>query len=223
MKSVFAFVFIITFFVLSCTVPVKNNRVESSQGFSGEGFLIPDAEPGRIMVAPAIFRDAVMERTSANYRKKKQDLLASLVYDELVVSGVDLQLVPFFDTMEAFGKLNNFTPGYNNLEISRRAAEKLGADTLFVTTVSRYIERQGSEIGVEQPASVSLVFELYDTDTGKILWIYQYGETQQPLLYDVSKIKKFVERGGKWVTADQLASEGIRKAVDKLQEAMDKR
>lgn len=223
MKSKLTLVFVISLIVLSCTVPVKNKETDSSRNYSGESFIIPDAEPGTVMVAPPIFNDIITESADVNYRKKKQDLLASYVYDELATRKMDFQLVPFFETMKAFKKLNNFKPGYNNLEISLNAARTLGADSLFVTKVSRYIERKGSEMGVEEPASVSLTFELYETGTAKILWLYQYGETQQPLLYDVSKIKKFVERGGKWVTADELALEAIEKAANRLQKAMDKR
>lgn len=223
MKFFTSLIFLICIISLSCTVPVQQST-NSREGQTGrQDFLVPDVDIRVVMVAPVTFNESITEDTRDDYRKTKQDLITSIVYDELVVSDPEFGLIPLFATMKGFRELNNYTPGYNNLKNSIDVAREFNADTVFFTRITRYIEREGSELGVDRPASVSFDAELYEVQSGKILWRYYYSETQQPLLYDVSKIRKFVERGAKWVTADELIREGIRKAVTKLKTDMSKK
>lgn len=208
---------------LSCTVPVKKSTISEGDKSGGQDFLVPDVDIKNVMVAPVSFSESITENTTDDYRKAKQDLLTSMVYDRLVLGEMEFSLIPLFATMKGFRELNNFTPGYNNPDNSLDVAREFNADTVFFTRVSRYIEREGSELGVDRPASVSFNAELYEVKSGKILWMYYYSETQQPLLHDVSKIREFVERGAKWVTADELIREGIKKAVIKLKKDMSKK
>lgn len=220
MKFFISFISLLCIICLSCSVPVQK-RVNSKGGQAGrQDFLVPDVDIRNVMVAPVSFSESITEDTTDDYRKTKQDLITSIVYDGLAAGDLEFRLVPLFTTMRGFRELNNFTPGYNNLENSMDVASGFNADTVFYTRISRYIERKGSELGVFQPASVSFNAELYEVQSGKMLWRYYYSETQQPLLHDVSKIRKFVERGARWVTADELMREGIRQAVIKLKTDM---
>lgn len=222
MKFFALFISLLCIICLSCTVPVQQSTSSKGDQNGRQDFLVPDVDIKNVMVAPVSFSESITENTTDDYRKTKQDLITSMVYDELAVGDMEFRLVPLFTTMKGFRELNNFTPGYNNLDNSFDVAREFNADTVFFTRVSRYIEREGSELGVDRPASVSFNAELYEVQSGKILWMYYYSETQQPLLHDVSKIREFVERGAKWVTADELIREGIRKAVTKLKKDMSK-
>ena len=44
-----------------------------------------------------------------------------------------------------------------------------------------------------------------------------FDETQQPLSENVFRLGTFLKRGGKWITVDQLAQEGVEKVVDDLE------
>jgi hypothetical protein len=46
--------------------------------------------------------------------------------------------------------------------------------------------------------------------------VYVFEETQQPLSENVLDLPAFVKRGAKWVTAGELAREGVHKAVDRF-------
>ena len=97
-----------------------------------------------------------------------------------------------------------------------KVARKLGADALVVGTISVYSEREGTELGVKDPASVAFSVELLGASDGQIIWETYFTETQKPLLDNVFEIKKFVKRGAKWITSDELALEGARKVAEEL-------
>lgn len=221
MKILIKLTMILSILVVSCTIPVQQSNTGIEHDYSGKNLLIPDVKINRLVVIPAFFKQGIVDDTTESYRKKKQDLVTSMVYDEIAVGRFFGELVPFFKTMEVFDELKMKPGEYGDFSNLRDVAMQLGADKMFVTRISRYDERQGSELGVEQPASVSFTTELYDVESGQLVWRNIYSETQEPLLQDVSKIRKFVERGGKWVTAEQLAEEGIKNSVSKLKTALE--
>jgi hypothetical protein len=80
--------------------------------------------------------------------------------------------------------------------------------------VYRYQERQGGNFSVVKPASVGFHAHLFE---GNVLTgLYVFDETQQPLSDNVLRIFTFFKRGGKWITAGELAREGVHKAVEDL-------
>ncbi len=82
--------------------------------------------------------------------------------------------------------------------------------------VYRYQERQGGNFAVDKPASVG--FHLHLFDQKGVVKIFEFDETQQPLFDNILKIGTFLRRGMKWITASQLAEEGIEKGIVYLQE-----
>ncbi len=82
--------------------------------------------------------------------------------------------------------------------------------------VYRYQERQGGNFAVQKPASIG--FHLHLVDHTKIVKIFEFDETQQPLSDNILKFGTFLRRGGKWVTVRRLAEEGIEKGIAYFQE-----
>ncbi len=80
--------------------------------------------------------------------------------------------------------------------------------------IFRYEERRGGNLGVEKPASVGYHMHLFDRDIVKRVFVFD--EEQRPLLENIFKIGQFIRRGMKWITADKLAEEGIKKGLDTL-------
>jgi hypothetical protein len=80
--------------------------------------------------------------------------------------------------------------------------------------VYRFQERRGSTVAVDRPASVGFHAHLYKDNL--LIKTVVFDETQQPLSENVLKLSAFLKRGGKWITVDQLAQEGIEKVVDDL-------
>ncbi|MGA3173081.1 MAG: hypothetical protein ABSE25_01490 [Syntrophorhabdales bacterium] len=82
--------------------------------------------------------------------------------------------------------------------------------------VYRFQERRGGNFSVERPASVGFHVHLFEQ--GTLSKVFVFDETQQPLSENVLRFFTFLRRGAKWLTAGELAREGVRKAVDRLAE-----
>ena len=94
-------------------------------------------------------------------------------------------------------------------------AKCIQADLLLVPQVTYWRERVGSTSGVETPASVALEFYLIDARNEKLIRS-RYEETQQSLMENLLTARKFANRGGQWVTATRLASDGIEEKLTEL-------
>jgi hypothetical protein len=96
-------------------------------------------------------------------------------------------------------------------------ARTAGADMIVVPHIISYQERVGGEAGVVTPAAVNEDFYLINAGEPAVLvQRVHFAEEQQALSSNLAKIGLFLRRGGKWITADQLAAEGMDKAVEEL-------
>ena len=92
----------------------------------------------------------------------------------------------------------------------------LKADILLVPQLLYWQDREGGPLGVEAPASVTFELFLVDVRTGVLLSRYRFEETQTSLLGNLLTLNKFVARHGQWITANQLAAEGMRAGLEEL-------
>lgn len=90
------------------------------------------------------------------------------------------------------------------------------ADLLLVPQLTIWQERIGSTSGVERPASVAIDFYLFDIKAERLVTRARYEETQESLIENLFTAKKFADRGGQWVTATRLASDGIEEKLMEL-------
>jgi phosphatidylglycerophosphatase A len=97
--------------------------------------------------------------------------------------------------------------------LAQRLAHELRSDSVLMGWVFRYGERVGNAWGARQPASVAFVALLFDGGDGKLLWRGRFDETQKPLSEDMMGLSSFVQRGGRWVTARELAADGVNRVL----------
>lgn len=90
------------------------------------------------------------------------------------------------------------------------------ADFVLVPQVTWFFEREGSTVGAIRPAKVVFDLFLIETRGGRIARQFHFEEEQQALADNLLNMKKFMERKGGWVTAGELAAEGIRKGLKEL-------
>jgi hypothetical protein len=102
----------------------------------------------------------------------------------------------------------------------RAIGEMVYADAVIVGRVERYRERIGNEWGAKSPASVAFVLNLIDIRRGDTVWSARFDETQKPLSENIFAIGQIGQRGIRWLSAEQLAGEGVRKAVAELHQAL---
>jgi hypothetical protein len=92
-----------------------------------------------------------------------------------------------------------------------RIASKMAVDAALIGRVLVFQERKGNKLGGET-AAVGFEIKLISAD-GTPLWAGNYYEKQKPLTEDA---KGFAERGGVFVTADELAEYGATHLVDRF-------
>lgn len=105
-------------------------------------------------------------------------------------------------------------------EKAREIGERVNADAVLFGRVVRYRERSGRGWGSDILASVAFNVFLLETATGKSIWSARFDETQQALSENLLNVGKFFKRKTRFVRADELAREGVTKAVADLEKAM---
>ncbi|MGB0911038.1 MAG: hypothetical protein ACPGYT_11805, partial [Nitrospirales bacterium] len=100
-------------------------------------------------------------------------------------------------------------PTANWKETVKLVGSGLDVDAVVMGLVRTYRERVGTKIGAT-PASVGFEVHLVDPKSGKIYWTGEYYEEQKPMTED---FMGFVERGGVFVTAHELAEYGVHKMM----------
>jgi hypothetical protein len=84
--------------------------------------------------------------------------------------------------------------------------------------MQRFRERVGAEWGIKSPASVAFVLDLVDVRRGDIVWSARFDETQKSPAENIFVLGDIGQRGVKWLSAEQLAESGVRKAIAQLHE-----
>jgi hypothetical protein len=118
-----------------------------------------------------------------------------------------IRVVPYEDVVQAMKGMED-AKAISLAKLAQQIAGKLGADALLFGKVFVYRERGGSKFGGD-PATVGFEIKLVAAD-GRALWVGNYYEQQRPLTEDVVG---FVQRGGVFVTAEQLAQFGAERLV----------
>ena len=102
----------------------------------------------------------------------------------------------------------------------RQIGQMVYADAVMVGRVHRYRERVGDEWGAKSPASVAFVIDLIDMRRGDVIWSARFDETQKSLSENIFAIGEISRRGVRWLSADQLMHEGVKKAIAALHQIL---
>lgn len=92
-------------------------------------------------------------------------------------------------------------------------AKASGTDAALVTTLRRYIEREGSSIGASKNAEVSFDMQLVRLTDQKIVWQASYSFVDTAASDDLVTFTKNVQsKGGSggWTTASHLVERGVK-------------
>ena len=92
---------------------------------------------------------------------------------------------------------------------AREIGRERTAPVVLVAVVIAYTEREGSAGGIRRPASVGFTLRLIRSEDGATLWTGRYHETQKALLDDLTTTGLFINRRGRWLTAQELAEDGL--------------
>ena len=122
----------------------------------------------------------------------------------------DIELIP---SSQAQGVLSGLLAGSKKELLERDLQLEIGrvlnADAIFVGYIYRFRERVGTQYSVDLPASVAFDIHLIRVKDGRVLWSAHLDETQQPLSDDLFRLKLFLRRKAKWITAKEMAISGL--------------
>lgn len=117
-------------------------------------------------------------------------------------------------------QVEQMKPATSDAARLRQIGEMVFADAVMVGRVLRFRERIGDDWGVKSPASVAFVLDLIDVRRGDVIWSAQFDETQQALSDNIFGLGNIGQRGVRWLRAEQLAMDGVKKAVGQLHQIL---
>ena len=106
--------------------------------------------------------------------------------------------------------------GVADLAAARKLAEQLKANVAAVGTITRYLERDGSALGVTSPASVAFEVALVRVSDGALMGTDRFDYTQPPLNENLLDLPRFIEGGGRWRTREEILTAALRETAERL-------
>ena len=117
-------------------------------------------------------------------------------------------------------QVEEIKPSTTDVARLRQIGEMVFADAVMVGRVQRFRERVGDDWGVKSPASVAFVLDLVDVRRGDVIWSARFDETQKALSENIFALGDIGQRGVRWLSAEQLAMDGVKKAVGQLHQIL---
>ncbi|MEM4408487.1 MAG: hypothetical protein QXI19_07065 [Candidatus Caldarchaeum sp.] len=166
-----------------------------------------------IAIIPLAFED--LSRGEAD-RANISAFLTDALHDEATEKIKSARIIPSGVVYEEYNKVVKEKPSLSYKQAAMETCRRVGSQAAIIGNIVTFREREGGPMGVSAPAAVTFDLHLVDCSNGSLLWEDYFNETQQSLLENLLEIKKFLERQGKWITARELALEGVRRVIDDL-------
>jgi hypothetical protein len=201
-------------FAVACSFGSQNIQTRHSTDIEGRRIRRIAVVPPSSMSAEQKVKTPYTSPSPADTKTSEQDaadLLAKFVYSGMT-SMPGWQIVGDSEVRDVADSLESMSEPAR----LRKIGEMAYADAVMVGRVQRYRERVGNELGVKSPASIAFVLDLIDVRRGDVVWSARFDETQRPLSENVLGIGDIGQRGIKWLTADQLMQDGVKKSVAQL-------
>ena len=97
-----------------------------------------------------------------------------------------------------------------------RGARARGVDAALITRITRFVARDGSRVGADQPARVDFSLELVRLSDNARLWEGSYHYRDEPLSENLLNAPERLRSGGGFRRAEDLFEEGMRAALRDL-------
>jgi len=104
----------------------------------------------------------------------------------------------------------------SHLDQLRSIGRNENADTVLSAYLYAFRDKTGGSYGVERPAQVAFEMVLIHVDSGRIVWQRSFKETQKSLSEDLTKLKSFFNRGGRWISAREMGATALNEMMKTL-------
>jgi TolB-like protein len=194
------------FFCVSCSFGPGTLRVTQKDDLAARKIR-------RVAVLPLGSAPSAPQTPGAKAERKEPGLLLdSLIYNAL-------QAAPHWQVVSdrEVGELRSSIPaGGTPTRQAIRLGEMVYADAVLSGRMLRFRERIGESFGAQSPASVAFTLQLVDVKRGEVIWTAEFDETQKALSENLFALADVTQRGVKWLKAEELAEEGVNKAIIQL-------
>ncbi len=201
--------------MLSCTASMQP-RAMVERGVRGHWAPYPVKN---IVLIPFISGPGALQPYEGGIEPKgpPEEFVTSAFYEQMLSKIRSVRVLPFEDSSVRY----KIVAGRSRASIhykgdALRVCRALGAQSALLGKVVTFRKRQGGELGVSSPAFVTFRVQLLECSGGKVIWEDYFSETQRSLLGNVAEVGKFLKRRGRWITARELALEGVTTVVDRL-------
>ncbi len=171
--------------------------------------VLPKAESGNTVISP--LSGAVY--FGGKIAKGGQKVVEELLMEELK-DFKTIEIIPQEKVAGIYQRVSAESLKMPLLEILKKTGAELDTDLIAVGYVFRYVERIGYDYSAEKAASVAFEINFVNPKDGSIIWRGVFDKTQKSLMEDVFQIGSFFKGGGKWLTAHDLAKQGINKSLE---------
>jgi TolB-like protein len=174
-----------------------------------------DLESRRIRRIAVIPSEATTAAANPSAHDNPPEMLAKQLYSAMA-SLPSWQIVAESEVKQ----VEQTKPATSDAARLRQIGEMVFADAVMVGRVQRFRERIGDDWGVKSPASVAFVLDLIDVRRGDVIWSARFDETQKALSENIFGLGDIRQRGIRWLSAEQLAMDGVKKAVGQLHQIL---
>ncbi len=140
--------------------------------------------------------------------KNADALIQELFLGKMEQSG-KFSIIPPYQSDIVYQKVRGEDGKATTPQQLQKTGKVLGADGIVAGYVSCFRERVGYAYSAERPASVTFGVYLIRVSDGELVWGKIYDKTQQSFSENVFQASTFFSRGMKWVTAAELAEDGV--------------
>jgi len=125
---------------------------------------------------------------------------------------VDFKIIAPGDVVKALGAPSDIDPA--------ALGRQLKVDGVLITTVHQYIERSGSSLGAERPATVDFSMRVVRSGTGTEVWRATYHYNDEPITENLFNIGARLSAGsvGRFHSAQEILADGFGAAGRELAE-----
>jgi hypothetical protein len=122
-------------------------------------------------------------------------------------------VIPPYQSDLVYRKVKSDNPSASVMQQLQMTGRALGVDGIVIGYVTCFRERVGYAFSVQRPASVTFGIYLIRVSDGDLVWGRIYDKTQQSFSENVLQASTFFRRGLRWVTAAELAEDGVDEIV----------
>jgi len=159
-----------------------------------------------------IQRIAILPFQSERYDREIGERIADIFYLQFLAYGRH-EMALRSDVSTAQKRVESTFKERGKREVAVEVGKMLEVDAVLIGEVLRYIDRNGTNLSADRPASVAFVSQLINSKDGAILWQAKFDETQAPLNENLLNWRRFLKAKGTWLTSDELARLGVQETL----------